>query len=207
MTVVTALRVIALAALASALWACSTTSPRTHFYTLGEAAPRAGASAGSSSPDTATVKVSVLPVGIPEVVDRPQMVLRDSPHQVQIADFHRWAEPLPIGIARVVAAELSAQLGGGFLVVNGQRPGLTPDVRVSLDVQRFETVPGQGVAVEALWSVLPAQGRPLTGRAFAEESAGKGGRQDDYAELAAAHSRAIARIAREVGSQIERLTP
>jgi uncharacterized lipoprotein YmbA len=189
------------------LCACSATSPRTHFYTLDSRSQAAGASAGSSSPDTATVKVTVLPVSIPEMVDRPQLVLRDSPNQVEIADFHRWAEPLPLGIARVVADELAAQLGGGFLVMAGQRQGITPDVRVALNVQRFESVPGKGVSVEAFWSVLPAQGKPVSGRALAEEPARGTGQDTDFSALAAAHSRAIAQIARQVGTQIERLTP
>jgi uncharacterized lipoprotein YmbA len=185
-----------------ALAGCAANTPRTHYYTL-DAVARSSNSAAGSTAATSTVRVSVWQVNIPEVVDRSQLVVRSAPNRVEIADFHRWAEPLRLGVARVVADDIAARLGDGFTVVSGQPGGLKPDVRVSLDVQKFEAVPGEGVTVEALWTVRPATGEARTGRSLAEERAPG----QDYAAIAAAFSRALARIADDVGAEIQTRTP
>jgi uncharacterized lipoprotein YmbA len=145
-------------------------------------------------------------VSVPEVADRAQMVVRTAPNRVEIADFHRWAEPLRLGIARVMAEDLASRLGGGFVVTVGQPGGAPPDIRVSLDVRRFEAVPGEAVTVEALWTVVPAKGEARSGRSVAQERPdGAGG--PDYSAIAAAYSRALARVAGEITPELERLAP
>ncbi|HZW50467.1 MAG TPA: PqiC family protein, partial [Rudaea sp.] len=176
-----------------ALAACASPSPRTEFYTLDTEAP-AGRGATSAAPDQPAVKVSVWQVSVPEMVDRSELVLRTAPNRVQISDFHRWAEPLRFGIARVLADDLALRLGSGFMVVVGQPAGIQPDVRVSFDVQKFEAVPGEGVAVEALWNIRPARGEARSGRSMVSEREPS----RDYAALVAAYSRALAQVAREV---------
>src|SRR5262245_5202194 len=54
--------------------------------------------------------VIVSPVHIPAVVDRPQMVLSTSGNEVTVLEFHRWAEPLDAGIARVLTRAMSREL-------------------------------------------------------------------------------------------------
>jgi uncharacterized protein len=171
------------------LCGCAAGSAPTSYYTLSaEPAPAAGTGART---------VAVWQVAIPEIADRRQMVLRTSPNRVEISDAHQWAEPLRLGIARALAADLAAQLGPGYAAVAGQPLGAAPDVRVFVDVQRFEAVAGGKVAVEALWSVRPARGERRDGRSAAEEPA-----PADYAGIAAAYSRALARIAREIGAAV-----
>lgn len=203
-------------ALAAALCGCAGNAPRTSFYTLDAlpartAADVAGPPAGAKAPPVTVPPVTVSRitvwirhVTVPEVVDRAQMVVRSAPNRVEIADFHRWAEPLRVGIARVVAADLAAELGAGFLVVAGQPADMQPDIRVSLDVRGFDAVPGEGVSVEALWTVRPGKGgEPRSGTAAAQEAV----LAPDHAAIAAAYSRALARLARELAREIERLTP
>jgi uncharacterized lipoprotein YmbA len=194
------------AALACALQGCASNAPQTRFYTLDAVVPRESSAAGNSSPAPA-IKVSVWQVSVPEVVDRAQMVLRSAPNRVEIADFHRWAEPLRLGIARVMADDLAARLGQGFVVTVGQPGGSPPDVRVSLDVRRFEAAPGEGVTVEALWTVMPAKGEARSGRALAQEAAGTARGQDSYSAIAAAYSRALAGISGDIAPELERLAP
>jgi uncharacterized lipoprotein YmbA len=172
---------------------CAGTSPRTNFYTL---SPEAQAPRPASA--QAGTRVAITQVGIPEMVDRPQLVVRTAPNRVEIADFHRWAEPLRRGIARALADDLAAQLGPGFVVTAGESVGAAPDARVAVDVQRFEAVMGGGVTVDALWSVRPAKGEPRTGRSVIEERA-QGG---DHAAIAAAYSRALARVAQEISAAV-----
>jgi len=181
----------AMAALAAAalLGGCAAGSATTRYYTLSAEAPPPGASQPAGEVHT----VSVWQVAIPEMVDRRALVVRTSPNRVDISDLHQWAEPLKFGIARTLAADLAAQLGPGYAVVAGQSLGSTPEVRVFVDVQRFEAVVGRGVSVEARWSVRPAQGERRDGRSLVAEPGAA-----DHARIAAAYSRALARVARDI---------
>jgi len=170
------------------LAACGSTGGKERFYTLN--APEAPAAA-EGAPSVAVVSVSV-----PELVDRPQIVVRAGPNQVGMNEQARWAEPLRGAIARVVTANLAAAMNGK---VAPQR-GADPDYRITLDVQRFESTLGDGVLIDAVWSVAPKSGERRTGRTVAREKA----RGPDYDGLAAAHSAALATVSREIAAAIPR---
>ena len=171
-------------------------SSQTHYYALSvEAAP---SGPGEATPVAPVARVAVTRVGIPGVVDRPQIVSRTATNSVEIHDFHRWAEPLQEAIARVIAGDLARQLGPGHAVSANILPGMPPDVRVAVDVQKFEATPGTGVAVEALWTVRPGAGEARVGRSTVEEPATEGG----HAGIAAAYSRALAAVARDIAAAI-----
>jgi len=82
---------IAMAALCVAAAAGCGSTPKAHFYTLSAVPAAAGATAPSA---TAGYGVAVGPITVPEAVDRPQIVVRLSPSQVEISELHRWAAPL-----------------------------------------------------------------------------------------------------------------
>ena len=64
---------------------CGSTPP-SHFYTLSATAKPAALSS--------SVSVSVGPVAVPAVVDRPEIVVRTGPNEVWLDEFNRWASPL-----------------------------------------------------------------------------------------------------------------
>jgi len=173
------------------------TSSPTYFYTL-SAVPAAGAAPSGSAP--ARLRVAVTQVAIPGTVDRPQLVVRTGPNRVAVADFHRWAEPLREGIARALAEDLASQLGAGFEVTVGEAVGAPADARVLVDVQKFEAALGGAVAVDALWAVRPLKGETRTGRGAIEERA----TESDYAGVAAAYSRALARLAQDIAAALRK---
>src|SRR4029077_19095261 len=119
----------------------------TNFYMLSVEGKPERVEAATGTP----VSVSISRAAIPGIVDRPQIVARAASNSVEIFDFHRWAEPLQEAIPRVIAGNLALQLGPRYAVAAGAAPGLPPDVRVSLDMQRFEAVMGASVTVDALW--------------------------------------------------------
>ena len=167
------------------LAACSA-PPRERFYTLDAPEP-------PPAPE-APYAIAVGPVSVPELVDRPQFVVRMSANQVAIAEQARWAEPLRHAIARVVAANLAKDLGARAAMPRGA----DADYRIALDVQRFESTPGEGVLVDALWTVSGPKGARRSGRSLVRESA-KG---RDYDALAAAHSAALAAISNDIAAAI-----
>src|ERR1044071_3840773 len=154
------------------LSACGTTGGKERFFTLNAPEPPAAAEGAPS--------VAVVSVSVPDLVDRPQIVVRAGPNQVGMSEQARWAEPLRGAIARVVTANLAAAINGK---VAPQR-GPDPDYRVTLDMQRFESTLGDGVLIDAVWSVTPKSGERRVGRSVVREKA----RGPDYDGLAAAHS-------------------
>src|SRR5687767_6523424 len=124
-------------ALIALLCGCGT-SPSVRYFTLESEMPPASASVSSA------YSVVVGPVTVPELVDRPHLVLRSSPSRVEIAEYARWAAPLKSEIARVIADHLARELPGANIYTSAQRPAATPDYRVMIDVQRFDMAPGEG---------------------------------------------------------------
>lgn len=178
-------------AFAAGLAACGS-SPESRFYTLDAAATASG--------ETRDVSVVVAQAAIPAVVDRPQIVVRTGDSRVAMGEFQRWASPLKDEIPRVVALNL-ARLLGSPRVASAVDAIPSPDYRVLLDVQRFESVPGESATVEVLWTVRGRSGAARTGRTLAREATpGK-----DFDALAAAHSRALAAVSRDIAAAIREL--
>jgi uncharacterized lipoprotein YmbA len=183
-----ALRALLLAALALA--GCSS-PPKTNFYTLSPAT-----SAPARADARVPYSVAIGPVGIPESLDRPQMVVRTGANQVTIAEFERWAGPLKNEIALAIAENLKPLLEGASVFTYPQ--GANADVNVSVDVQRFETVLGEAATVEVLWQVRTAKGAPRSGRSVVREAANGA----DYDAAVAAHGRALAAVSREIAAAV-----
>ena len=160
-------------------------APRERFYTLDAPEPPAAADAAYS--------IALGPVSVPELVDRPQFVVRVNANQVAIAEQARWAEPLKSAIARVVAANLAKELGARTQARNGDA-----DYRVLIDVQRFESTPGEAALLDAQWTVIGAKGARRSGRSLQREPV----QRRDYDALAAAHSTALAAMSREIAAAI-----
>jgi len=181
-----------LAALAAIVTACGT-APKESFYTL--------AGPGSApAPASSQVSIYVGPVVVPESVDRTPMVVRTGPNEVDIDDFHRWAEPLKTAIPRVVAEHLMRELGTARVMAS--RASNVPfDYRVSIEIQRLDTSFTEGSTLDALWTITSTKGGtpPRTGRTVATERAPSA----DHAGVAAAHSRVIARLAADIAAALK----
>ena len=177
------------AALALAATGCASKPAR--FYTLESTAT------GSDGPPV-HYAVVVGPVSIPASVDRPEMVVQLAPNQVRVDEFNRWAAPLNDAIARAVAGNLLTLLGTPD-VATAPSANLPTAYRVTLDVQRFESGPGQTVLVDAIWAVSkPAGGRARSGRTSSREAA----QGDGFDALAAAHSRALAQVSNDIATAV-----
>jgi uncharacterized lipoprotein YmbA len=182
--------IAALCALAGLLAGCS--SPASRFYTLNGTATAAG------GPPSA-VSVTVGPVSVPATVDRPQIVVNTSANSVDVDEFNRWASPLQNNISRVVAENLGVLLGAPQVT---QSLGVESDFRVAIEVQRFESMPGDSAILDAAWMVRRAKdGRIETGRTTVREAVPQKG----YDALVAAHSRAVGRLSQDIASAVRML--
>ena len=174
--------------------ACSS-SPRVTFYTL-----EPGVKAETAAAALAVPAVSVGPVTLPEVVDRPQLVVRVADNRVEILEMHRWAEPLKSEIPRLIAEDLRRLLGSSRVASYLQHAGVDADYRVLVDIQRFESTPGEAVTVEAIWSLHRAAGGAVkTGRSLVREPVDAVG----YDPLVAAYGRALLAVSRDLAGAIQ----
>ena len=184
--------IAAVALLVALAVACA--SPMSRFYTLSAANAPAAASS--------TLSIVVGPVSIPAVVDRPQIVVTTSPNQVRPEEFNRWASPLQNAIARVVAENLVALLGTPRVILSSQTLGGDADYRAAIEVQRFESAPGEAATLDAVWTVIRTKdGKSQTGRTTVREATS----DKSYDALAAAHSRALARLSQDIADGVRSL--
>lgn len=181
--------IISIALIALVASGCSTAPSR--FYTLDSTA------APVAAPAT-RIAVVVGPVSVPETVDRPEFVVQVASNQVDVEEFNRWAAPLGDGIARAVAGDLSTILGTPDVAV-GPMANFAAAYRVTIDVQRFDSVQGQSATIDAMWTVHSiANGKTRSGRTVASEPV----QGDGFQALAAAHSRALAKVSGDIATAI-----
>ena len=187
-----AVRIVA-GCLAAALAGCSR-SPRVTFYTLEPAAQ-----VDTTATVTTIPAVVVGPVTLPEVVDRPQLVVRVAANRVDIMEEHRWAEPLKSEIPRLIAENLRRLLGSRRVSSYLQHAGADAEYRVLVDIQRFESSSGEAVTVEAVWSLRRVGGgAPKTGHSLAHEPVAAAG----YDPLVAAYGRALLAVSADLAKAI-----
>jgi len=184
----------ALAVVFCALAAGCAATPPARFYTLAASAPAA---------ETRTdISVSVGPVSIPASIDRPQMVLGDDLRPVRLDEQHRWAMPLQENLSSVIAQNLAALLGTPNVTRFPKTSAAQADFRVTVDVERFESVAAQSVRLDAAWMVrrMSDGATELNSSSVREPVQG-----DDYEALAAAHSRALARLSQDIATALHNL--
>ena len=180
-------------ALLAVITASCTTTATSRFYTLESTATADGA---SSSPAQGSVMIG--PVTIPAAVDRPEFVVQVAANRVEVEEFNRWVAPLSDSIARVVAANLVVILGTPN-VAAAPLANFNPAYLVTIDVQRFDSIRGQAAVLEAVWTVRKiAGGETRSSRTIARETA----QGQDFDALAAAHSRALAKLSSDIATAI-----
>ena len=169
------------------------TSPKERYYALSMPDATGGA------PDRAAFAVAVGPVIVPEMIDRPQMVMRVAANRVEMSELNRWAEPLKRALPRAIAASIAQAIPSARTYVPGNDNVAPTDYRVRIEVERFESELGKGATVEASWSVSGGGAAEVRyGRSVLREAAGGSG----YDELVAAHSAAAAAIGRDIAAAL-----
>jgi uncharacterized lipoprotein YmbA len=172
-------------------------SPRVTFYTLDPLVqPEAVAPATTLDP------VEIGPLIMPELYDRPQLVVRADANRVEILEMQRWASPLKSEIPRIIAENLTVLLKPAQVWAYPRTVGLEAGYRIQIDIQRYEMTAGKGVILDALWSVRRTAGGKLQGgRSQVSEPAQGSG----YDALVAAQSRALGTVSRDLAQALRAL--
>jgi uncharacterized lipoprotein YmbA len=180
---------LAVALVAMAMTGCGR-SPSPKLYTLDSVAV-------SDAGPLVRYAIVVGPVRVPASVDRPEMVMQVGPNRVTVDEFNRWAAPLGQSIARTVAGDLTTLLGTPE-VATAPLANFDAAYRVTIEVQRFDSVPGEQALLDAVWVVRAKGGGTRSGRTVASEPV----LDASIDALAAAHSRALATLSGDVAAAI-----
>jgi len=188
---VMALRAAGLGLLAGLVLAGCASSPPEHFYTLSGGAGAVPAAAATR------LYVEVGAVSVPPQVSRNQLVVL-SGSGIDILEQERWAGPLASEIGQALSLGITGSLGA-IDVYHTPYPDKAAVYRISTNVQRFESAPGQYALIDAVWSVRQlSSGTVLTCRTVARELVGAG-----YEALVAGHRKAVAQVAAAISTAVQ----
>lgn len=154
-----------------ALAACGST-PETRTYSLAPFDPAAVAPEASSVRVTVQIAPYLAPAGI---------VLGEGAHARGYAVHHVWAEPLDVGVARVLDVEIARSAGAAA----------PQDVRVA--VEQFHGDESGVVVLRSTWSAV-VDGEERSGRFWASATL----QGDGYDAMVRAHHALVVRLAREI---------
>ncbi len=198
--------VAAVAALAL-LQACGTPLPPPQLYQL-RSAPPAGAAVMSAPAVAAGTPVLqlLLPVTLPEVLDRDAIIVPRGQAGVQALSGHRWAEPLRDAVPRLLQQDLSTLLGVGQVWSAPLPAGLA--VRQTLRVQVLalqSNATRSAVELQAQWSIQDPAGRaaPLVRMASLQASV----LGADVDGLVAAHRAVLWQLAQTLAQAVRSTAP
>ena len=146
------------------------------------------------------VLVGLGPIKMPAYLDRQEVVTRVAPNRLELSGEDRWAEPLDSDFTRVLAQDLASDLGTQRITFYPWYNTTLVDYQVKVNVYRFESDKDGKVDLTAHWQVLSGTGKLLVVRDSSYTETAKPG---DTSDSAAAMSRALGRLSREIASAIE----
>ncbi len=116
-------------------------SPDPTYYTLAVVA-------GTALPGPA-MSIEVRRPGLAGYLDRSDVVLRSADYRLDVNSQMRWAEPLGDMVGRVLAQDIGQRLPGSSVFTEAGAISAVPDLRVEVDVERFDADAGGTVVLEA----------------------------------------------------------
>lgn len=154
-----------------------------------------------NSPAGGGTGIGVGPVTLAEYIDRPNLVLAQGPHELSVAEDHRWAGDLPASIGRVTATNLGRRLGTGNVRTYPWQGDGGLRWQVTLDIRQFHGGADGHAVIEAGWRVYSLPGRQVVAaRTFVDrEPLGA----DGYPALVAAQSRLLSRLADDIAAGLK----
>lgn len=181
------------------LTGCARTTSVSYYQLTSLEAPRNEPASGEAG----KMVLGIGPVQLPEYLDRSQLVTRLSANRLQLADNHRWAEPLNKNIARVMGENLGALLGTSHIVFHPWPSSRVTDYQLLVEVLHFENESDGAARLVALWSVKGKDGGmvlPERRSSYLVPAAGQ-----DPEGLVTALNQALGSFCREIARELAEL--
>lgn len=144
--------------------------------------------------------IGLRPVGLPEQLDRPQIVTRVGENTLHLAEFDQWAAPLRDNFTRVLAENLSILVPTDRVAVFPWGNDASIDYEVAVEVTRFEGTLGGDSSLVAHWAIFKRGGKERPARGTSSHSEPAGG---NYTTLVMAQNRLVAALSRDIATALK----
>ena len=182
---------------AALLAACAAPAPPPQLYQLRAAPPLPVVPV-----PTAQVLQLLLPVGLPELLERDALLVPQGQAGVQALAGHRWAEPLRDAVPRLLRQDLAALLGEARVWVAPVPAGVVVTRQLRVEVLALQvTADRSAVMLQARWTLTDPGGRAAPMVQTELITVPSGGAEPDA--WVAAHRLALWRLA-ERAAQVSR---
>lgn len=177
-----------------ALCACSFRSPQSQFYVMNNN--------DLNVVSEKSFSVAVAPVKVPDLLNRAQMVVYDKDSsEVQILEFHRWAEVLPDVLQTTLTNDLMIYLPKAY-IERGNFADSTAQYSVNVEINRIEAYREDKVVLSAWWNIKDKNGKIIK-RMQGSYTAPVEGK--NIADLVNAESNAVHQMSREIAEVLAAL--
>lgn len=179
--------------LAVLLSACATISQRPQYFSL-------SARAEPCVPLESLKALTIGPVEIPRMLDRPGILVRTDAHRFEVREDRLWAGDLGEDIQRVLAENLSRRLGSDRIALFPHTPGIAEGWRLTVQILELSGNPSGEARLQVSW-MLFRDGRreqKIMQRQSWSRAVGAGG----FEALATAYSDLLADFATTVAERI-----
>jgi uncharacterized lipoprotein YmbA len=186
--------------------------PPAQHYTLSRVDSQPALSSSFVASDSAKAGAYTLAdIGVPADANYISLVVRQGDGRLMVLSDDRWTGSLPSQLSTAISQEMSQRLGMPpiqKLVAEAAGASVT---NIQVDVQRFDLIPGQSVAIDAVWSMrFPGSKSFLTCYTRLQQSVGVGvlalvqGQQKNVQMLASQLSEALINRKAPSGSSCSR---
>jgi uncharacterized lipoprotein YmbA len=183
--------------LAAAIAGCANTQPA-QFYVMNPVLKAPSAESSQSRGEGMYLEIG--PVMVPTYLERPQIVTRTGMNELQVEDFHLWAESFEQNVTRVMAENLSAALSTNRIEFYPVQQSSPVDYRISVDIVQFEADQAGKVVLIARWQILDHDGEPVLPlqRSRFEETI----ELVNYSGIAAGMSRLLGKLSQQLAAAV-----
>jgi uncharacterized lipoprotein YmbA len=181
----------------------SSNAPATRFYVLNPVDSRETLDTGRK--DALSLEIGSL--HLPQYLERPQIVTRNTGNRLDLAEFHQWGGNLRKNMMRVLAKDFSLLLGTAKVYISPHHPQTPVDFRVQLQVMKFERDPDGKVRLSTQWLLSRGRDRKPLGTSFTDLESPAVPKHADVEETVSAMSALLGElsliISREIVKQLE----
>jgi uncharacterized lipoprotein YmbA len=180
------------------LTACGT-SPSSRYYALSSMTTVNQPPEKMQNKDV--IVVAVGHIGIPEYLDRQEIVTRDSRNKLTLGDFDLWGGSLESDVSRVLVDNLSVLLTQKGINIVSWRARVPFTHTITISMTRFEAA-GDVVILKAQWGIIEQGGQAaetIKESVITKPLAGK-----EYDDVVAAMSDALADLSKEIAIAVEK---
>ena len=190
-------RSITLCVLVSLMLVACGSSPPVRYYTLSTV----GSAPGQNADDA--IILGFGPLGIPEYLNRSQIVTRGAGAEMLVDEYSRWAEPLGLSLHRVVSTNVDNLLDAVVVVAFPYDSVIRSQVNYRLlgDVSRFDADRSGQVVLELQW-VISEVGSGIVVPPRRSRYEAQAARAGDPAAIAAAMNEALYLFSQDIASEL-----